>query len=376
MTGVTPPTRRPEVVLGLALVADRTGRDLQRYVRAAGSADALWRYGNASLARVLGLTDGPAHHALMTFRRGEDVRVAEGRLADAGIRVVTAGDPLVPGRLREIFDPPIGLFVEGDWPATAAGLAEAPAIAIVGSRRPSAMGARFARDLAAALAGAGAVIVSGLAAGIDAAAHEGALDAGGRTVAVLGCGLGHGYPRRNRRLRERIAGSGAVMSEYWQDTPPAPWRFPARNRIVAGLSHAVVVVEAAERSGALITVDFALEAGRTVLAVPGSPSSETSRGCNALLRTGAAVCCGADDVRVEVPHPGWVEPPGVVEEPPSGFPARVHALLAEGPLRADELADRLAADPAAVAAALAALEIDGHALRGEGQRFWATPRVR
>lgn len=360
-----------DAVVGLALVAHETGRDLQRAARTVGGPRALWALSDAGLADLLRIENA---------RRG---RIAEARTAlarartevrERGTTVVPVGDASIPERVRQTFDPPFGLFVDGAWGAVAAALDEAPVVAIVGSRRPTAAGARFAEELAGGLAERGAVVVSGLAAGIDAAAHRGAIRAGGMTVAVLGCGLADGYPRANAALRERIVQCGAVLSEYWLHTPPAPWRFPARNRIVAGLSHAVVVVEAGERSGALITSDFALEAGRPVLAVPGSPWAAVSQGCNALIRMGAAVCCGVADVVDETPHPGWHDgAPSAGGAPVDGMAADVHRLLGEAPRRADELAGLLNADSAAVAAALALLEMEGHAVRGEGQRYWATP---
>lgn len=365
-----------EAVLALALVADATGRDLQRAARAAGSAHALGRMGDRALGDLLRLP-GEMRPALAAVRTPGAREAAWREVGARGVRVVPAGDAALPARLRQTFDPPFGLLVEGDWGAITGPLAEAPVIAVVGSRRPTPAGARFAEDLAAALAGRGALVVSGLAAGVDAAAHRGALRAGAPTLAVLGCGLAHGYPRANAALRSRISATGAVASEYWLHTPPAPWRFPARNRIVAGLAHAVVVIEAGARSGALITADFALEAGRPVLAVPGAPWAAVSEGCNALIRAGAAVCCGAEDVVEEVPHPAWVEAGGPEAAPaPAGTPGDVLLMLREAPRRADELAGLLGLDPAAVAAALALLEVEGHAVRGDGQRYWATPTAR
>jgi DNA processing protein len=260
---------------------------------------------------------------------------------------------------------------EGWDAAVAAALAERPVVAIVGARRATASGGAFARALAEALARRGAVVVSGLARGIDAAAHEGALAAGGITVAVLGCGTGCGYPRANRDLRRRILGSGAVVSEYWPDTPPAPWRFPARNRIVAGLAHAVVVVEAAGRSGALITADFALEQGRPVLAVPNAPWVEAAAGCNELLRAGAAVCTCAEDVVAECPDLPWLGEAVGAARTLEGLPAGVLAAVREAPRRLDELTSALGADPGPVSAALGLLEMEGLVTRGDGQRWLA-----
>ena len=167
---------------------------------------------------------------------------------------------------------------------------------MVGARAPSAAGERFARTLARELAEAGVSVISGLALGIDAACHAGALDGGGRTVAVLGCGIDRDYPRRNAALAARIAATGAIVSEWGPGVEPAPWRFPVRNRIVAALAQATVVIEATRRSGALITADHALAIGRDVLAVPGAPWLELGGGTLALLRAGAAPVGSAADV--------------------------------------------------------------------------------
>jgi DNA processing protein len=185
---------------------------------------------------------------------------------------VVRGAPGYPATLEDLPDPPARLWLRA--PADAARLAAClrpPLVAVVGARRATAAGTAFTRRLAADLAAAGVGVVSGLALGIDAAAHEGALEGRGRTLAVLGCGVDRTYPRANSGLADRIATDGAVVSEYEPGTPPAPWRFPARNRIVAALASATVVVEASGRSGALITAAVALELGRDVLAVPGSP---------------------------------------------------------------------------------------------------------
>jgi DNA processing protein len=242
-------------------------------------------------------------------------------------------------------------------------------VAIVGSRRPTGAGRQLAGAIARDLATRGAVVISGLARGIDAAAHEGALEAGGVTIAVLGSGVDRVHPRRHRALAERIARDGAVVSEYWPGTDPAPWRFPARNRIVAGMADAVVVVEAAARSGALITSDFAMENGTPVLAVPGWPGADMSAGCNALLRAGAGLCEGAEDVVVEVRHGAWREAP--VPAVASGTDAAVRAVVARGPVGADAVAGATGLGIGEVAAALARLEISGIIARDPGGLFRA-----
>jgi DNA processing protein len=189
-------------------------------------------------------------------------------------------------RLGELPDPPgEQLFSRGDRVEEALA---APAVAIVGARACSSYGAHVARSLAHDLAAAGVTVVSGLARGIDAEAHRGALDAAGLTVAVLGCGIDRDYPAAHTELAKNVAASGGLVSEYEPGTEPAPWRFPARNRLIAALAQAVVVVEARERSGALITVDLAINLGRPIYAVPGEITSRLSDGTNELIRRGYA----------------------------------------------------------------------------------------
>jgi DNA processing protein len=252
--------------------------------------------------------------------------------------------------LAAIHDPPSEVFVRGS--GELADLSR-PAVAIVGARACSAYGRSVARSLARELAAAGVVVVSGMARGIDGDAHRGALDAGGITVAVLGCGVDRDYPAAHAELARRICERGLVVSEYEPGIEPAPWRFPARNRIIAGLCQATVVVEARERSGALITADFALEEGRDVLAVPGEITSSLSGGTNALLRLGAVpVTCASDVFEVF----GFA--PMVREEAAVG-PAAQELLsrLRDGALTADELVRSAGIDPARASAALVELEL-------------------
>jgi DNA processing protein len=228
---------------------------------------------------------------------------------------------------------------------------------MVGARAPSAAGERFARTLARELAEAGVSVISGLALGIDAAAHAGALDGRGRTVAVLGCGIDRNYPRRNATLAARIAATGAIVSEWGPGVEPAPWRFPVRNRIVAALSQATVVVEATRRSGALITADHALSIGRDVLAVPGAPWLELGAGTLALLRAGAAPVGSAADVLDALGVQMAVEPARL--EPPTGVAGTLWSELRRRPRRRDALALATGLGADVTAAALADLELDG-----------------
>ena len=219
------------------------------------------------------------------------------RLAEKGYSLVTFGDVEYPSLLREIFDPPCVLTCYG-----CLDVLEEPAVAVVGSRTPTPYGRAVAERLAEDLASRGVVIVSGLARGIDTAAHWGALR-GGRTIAVLGSGLENMYPQEHEKLCDRIADGGAVLSEFPLATPPWPQNFPRRNRIISGLSRALLVVEAAEKSGSLISAKFALEQNREVMAVPGNITSDRSRGTNGLIKAGAKLVEGWEDIAEELPDP-------------------------------------------------------------------------
>ena len=273
-------------------------------------------------------------------------------LRERGVRWLARSARGFPRPLARIFDPPVGLFVRGGGEI---GMLEEPAVAVVGARSCSPYGASVARMLGRDLAAAGLVVVSGLARGIDGEAHRGAVDAGGATVAVLGCGVDRVYPAAHADLARRIADRGLIVSEYAPGVEPAPWRFPARNRIIAGLADVTVVVEARARSGALITADLALEEGREVFAVPGEITSALSAGTNALLRLGATALTSAEDV-LEAYRivPAVSAAPAVSERA-----ATVLERLRDVPAGADELARRLAVEPGDLAAALAELELAG-----------------
>lgn len=271
----------------------------------------------------------------------------------ADTRSLRLRDRGYPPLLKAIHDPPSRLYLRG---AGADGILAAPAVAVVGARSCSAYGRSVARSLSRDLAAAGLVVVSGMARGIDGEAHRGSLDGqGAPTVAVLGCGIDRDYPAAHAELARRICERGLVVSEYEPGVEPAPWRFPARNRIIAGLCSATVVVEARERSGALITADFALEEGREVLAVPGEITSSLSAGTNGLLRLGATPLTRVDDVLELfdlVPTP--------VTPTPMGDAAReLLARLRNEPATADELVRASGVSPGEASAALIELELAG-----------------
>ena len=310
---------------------------------------ALASFAAATDAHLVG---EPRSARFAAFRAAFDARAELERLRALGFDFLSRSEPAFPPLLRAIHDPPPGLFLRGNAETA---LLSRPTVAIVGARACSAYGRQVARSVARELAAAGLVVVSGLARGIDSEAHRGALEAGGSTVAVLGCGIDRDYPAANRELARQIAATGLIASEYAPGVEPAPWRFPARNRIVAGLCAAAVVVEARERSGALITADFALEEGREVFAVPGEITSTLSAGSNALLRLGATPLTCAGDVlesfglvAAERSDPEVSSAAGLVL-------ARVRELAAG----ADELVRSTGLSAGELAAALSELELAG-----------------
>ncbi len=286
------------------------------------------------------------------FRETFDEPAERERLRAAGLRFVGRSEAGFPPLLDAIHDPPPGLFLRG---AADPELLTRPAMAVVGARACSAYGRQVARRLGRELAAAGLVVVSGMARGVDAEAHRGALEAGGVTVAVLGCGVDRDYPAAHATLAREIVERGLVVAEYAPGVEPAPWRFPARNRIIAGLCAATTVVEARERSGALITADFALEEGREVLAVPGEITAALSAGSNALLRLGATPLTRYEDA---------LETFGIVPAVPAALQlepraAAVLERIREAAAGADELARATSLGAAELAAVLTELELAG-----------------
>jgi DNA processing protein len=213
---------------------------------------------------------------------------------DLGINIITIEDELYPTGLKNIYDPPIVIYMKGRL------VKDEKAIAVVGSRNATSYGLNMAKSLSYYMAGYGITVISGMARGVDSYAHKGAINAGGRTIAVLGCGLDIVYPPENKSLMEKIAHSGAVLSEYLPGVQPMPYNFPARNRIISGISMGVVIVEAGKRSGSLITADFALEQGREVFAVPGNAGSLYSVGTNRLIKEGAKMVTEVEDIFEEL----------------------------------------------------------------------------
>ena len=286
-------------------------------------------------------------------------------------RVLTLGNPDYPASLLQMADPPVLLYVLGQCER----LAASQGIAMVGSRNPTPQGAINARQFARAFADLGWTVISGLALGVDAAAHEGALSgfdaalhAGPSTIAVVGTGLDRVYPRQHRDLAHRIAQTGVLLSECPLGAPPLAHHFPQRNRLIAGLSHGVLVVEAAPQSGSLITARLASEQGKEVFAIPGSIHSPQSRGCHALIRQGAKLVESAEDVLEEL-RPGLVRREATEATAPRSSDDPLLDALGYDPVSLDALLARTGMETAALQARLLELELDGQVARLPGGLF-------
>jgi DNA processing protein len=318
-----------------------------------GSVDAAWQASIQQLQEAR--LDRRTIESLLAARRELQPEQELARVRAAGYTTLTWDDSDYPASLRTIDASPYILYVRGrltsqdEW-----------SVALVGTRHASTYGREVAQVLATELARHGVTVVSGLALGVDTVAHRAALDAGGRTIAVLGSGLDQLYPPQNRGLAQAIAAQGAVISDYPLGTRPDANNFPPRNRIISGLSRGVVVVEAGERSGALITARFAAEQGRDVFAVPGSILHPGSAGCNALIQQGATPLLGVDDVLEQLNMVHLQERMDARRSvPPDPDEARLLALLSSEPTHIDEIVRAANLPAAGIGGMLAILEIKG-----------------
>jgi DNA processing protein len=339
--------------LGFNLVPGMGPARVARLLAHCGSPRAAWEADAFALAAAG--VEARAASALQSARERIDLDAELERAARAGVTPLCIEDPRYPSYLRQIPGAPPLIYLRGnllpadDW-----------AVAVVGTRALSPYGREVAYRISGDLARAGVTIVSGLALGVDSVAHTAALDAGGRTLAVLGSGVDRPYPERNRKLAERILEQGALISDFPIGTFPVAANFPPRNRLISGLSRGILVVEAGERSGALITVDFALEQGREVLAIPGSIFSRQSVGPNRLLRDGAALITSAEDVLAALDMTSaTVQREARVELPADPVEAELLALLGYEPIHIDELGRAASLPPPLVAATLVMLELKG-----------------
>ena len=336
---------------------------IDRLVRHFGDLGRAWGAPVGELRRVL---DERATESLLATRATLSLDDEMGRIERAGITVVTRASAEYPRLLAEIPAPPSVLYVKGEIIPE-----DAVAVAIVGTRRLTSYGREVAARLAGDLAAAGVTIVSGLARGIDGIAHHAALRAGGRTIAVLGSGVDVVYPPEHHNLAGQIVEGGALVSDYAPGRKPDAQNFPARNRIISGLSLGVIVVEAPTRSGALITTDFAADQGREVFAVPGNILSPASSGCHRLLRDGARIITSADDVLEDLNLGRRKEQAAVQQALPLDDQERkVLALLTAEPQHIDEIAAAANMPIAAVSSTLVTMELKG-LLRHAGAQHYA-----
>jgi DNA processing protein len=328
---------------------------------------------SASAAELQGIEglDKDVIASLAAFSEWQQVREEVRRVHDAGVTVIPFADARYPERLRAIADPPPVLYAKGNLRPE-----DDKAVAVVGSRSASDYGRRVARDLCHGLATLGFTVVSGMARGIDGTAHESALNSGGRTIAVLGSGVDCAYPPEHKDLYQRIIERGAVISEYPLGTRPVAFNFPARNRLIAGLSLGVVVVEATEKSGSLITARLAAEQGREVFAVPGEVGSSRSRGAHRLIRQGAKLVERVEDIVEEI-APQLITSHGVAAKPEprrlppdaSGEARNIFEMLAERPLQIDQVIQASGLSSARVAEILLELELGGFLRQLPGKRY-------
>jgi len=345
-----------------------------RILKHFGSIDAALSASSTALSKV----DGIGEVSATKIARSRDETAIDGEIDLAsvhGVRIVCLLDPEYPPALRTIADPPPCLYVRGTLEA-----ADAVALAIVGARQCTRYGSEQAERFAALAVRAGLTVVSGLARGIDTAAHRGALSANGRTFAVLGCGLSHLYPPDARDLADRVAASGALLSELAMDSPPDEKNFPRRNRIIAGLSLGTLVVEATFRSGAMITAGLASDYNREVFAVPGRVDTPQADGCNRLIQRGEAkLATHIGDILSELGETGrslmQTQPAEEQPSPPRtavALDATQTAIMAafDGePMSIDSLAETVALSPARVATALTSLQLMGLIRRVGGDHF-------
>ena len=302
---------------------------------------------------------------LVKLRESVSLDLVWDRIQSQNIQVVVTGDAQYPVRLKEIQNAPPVLYFRGtlenedEW-----------SVAVVGTRRITAYGRQVAERIAAKLASNGITVISGLALGVDTIAHQSSLDAGGRTIAVLGCGVDRIYPPRNRKLAEQLISHGALISDYAPGTPPEASNFPPRNRIISGLSLATVVVEAGEKSGALITADFAVEQGREVFAVPGNIFSPQSRGPNRLIQNGAHPLLDPQDIldHLDLQHIAAQSEARVIL-PSNAAEAQMFEILGHEPLHVDEIRAQTEMPIEEVTATLALMELKGMVQQVGGMRY-------
>ncbi|MFO8099591.1 MAG: DNA-processing protein DprA [Salinibacter sp.] len=369
------PALERRALIGLSLVPGVGASRLRGLLAHFNVPSAVFQASRSTLTQVDGIGPQTAE-AILTFDDRAAVEQELTRADELGAELVSPWDERFPARLQEIYDPPAYLWMRGSLPAS-----PVPMITVVGTRRCTDYGRSQAHHLSAELARRGFTIVSGLAYGVDAAAHKGALDAGGRTLAVLGSGVGRIYPQKHTALAERIADHGAVLSEYRLDAKPDAPNFPERNRILSGLSLGTLVVESYDEGGSLITARLALEQNREVFAVPGAVTKGSSTGTNRLIQRGhAKLVMTVEDVLEELPEVTVAEPETVDAETIAGAPpdptdelteqeTTLYEALSDTPTHIDTICENTGLDPSTALPVLLQLEFKGVVRQLAGKQF-------
>jgi DNA processing protein len=359
----------PEALVALNMVADIGTIRLNKLLGYFGKPENIFKAPQEKLVRIYGIGEKTAGK-IASFRE-QDLDREFALAKKQGLKIITQDDESYPENLKNIPDPPIVLYIKGELEKE-----DKFSIAIVGSRRASFYGLSLAEKFAFELSARGFTVVSGMARGIDTSAHKGALKEAGRTIAVMGSGFNQIYPQENKKLSEKISQNGAVISELPLDAEPLPQNFPRRNRVISGLSLGVLVVEAAQNSGALITADFALEQGREVFALPGKVDSRTSFGTNGLIKQGAKLVSCVDDILEEfiLPAAGYKKEGAVPDKNldsslPSKEESKLYGLISDQAVQLEELLEKTALDIPSISAILLRLEMKKLVKQLPGKQF-------
>ncbi|MBI5295985.1 MAG: DNA-protecting protein DprA [Chloroflexi bacterium] len=349
--------------VGFTLIKGIGAVRLQALIHHFGDLETAWKANPAALAEA-GL-GGKLVERIVQARESVDLEKISNQITRQGIQILTWEDETYPARLREIDQPPPVLYLRGEYLPD-----DLFAVAIVGTRRVTPYGRQVTEEIASFLASNGITVVSGLARGVDAVAHTAALKAGGRTIGVLGSGVDRIYPPEHRALAEQMLERGAILSDYAPGTPPDASNFPPRNRIISGLSLAVVVIEAGETSGALITAEFAAEQGREVFSVPGSILAPQSKGTNKLIQQGALPLLSASDLMQALNLTRMGEQKAARKILPADeVEAQLFAVLGEQPIHVDELRNQTGLPIEKVSATLTMMELKGMVRQVGGMHY-------
>src|SRR5215211_6266839 len=355
--------------IGFNLIKGIGAVRMQALIQHFGDLEAAWKAAPIELARA-GL-GGKVIERIVQARQNVDLEKLWAKIEAQGIKILTWKDETYPQRLKEIEQPPPVLYFRGDYLPD-----DLFAVAIVGTRRVTPYGRQITEELGSFLAVNGMTVISGLARGVDAIAHQTALKSGGRTIAVLGSGVDKIYPPEHRALAEQMMEHGAIISDYAPGTPPDASNFPPRNRIISGLSLAVVVIEAGETSGALITAEFAAEQGREIFAVPGSILAPQSKGTNKLIQNGALPLLSVNDLMQAIDLTRMGEHKAARKVIPSDeVEARLMNVLSEQPLHIDEIRNQSELPIEKVSATLALMELKGMVRQVGGMNYVAVREV-